>query len=297
MRATEGGRQVQLGFSHVDVFSASPLGGNGLGVVLSDRPLDARLMLEITRELRQFETIFLDRVDDGGADARVFTPDGPLEFAGHPVLGAAAVLHWERRPAAADALWQIRLGGRPLTVRTARAADTEAVLAEMNQGPARFGQVLSPSQRDALATSFGLLPRDLRDDLPAQVVSTGLPYLILPLTADALARARVRDPLLPDRLGTYGARFAYLLDPDPPEGRSWDDASAVEDVATGSAAGPVTAYLIEHGGRPPDDQLAISQGRFVGRASAMHTHRDADGSLWVGGPVSLFGRGVLHLRT
>jgi len=67
-------RPHEVAFRHVDVFSAAPLGGNGLGVVMLDEPLDAPLMLAITRELRQFETIFLDGIDDDGASAQVFTP-------------------------------------------------------------------------------------------------------------------------------------------------------------------------------------------------------------------------------
>jgi PhzF family phenazine biosynthesis protein len=180
-----------------------------------------------------------------------------------------------------------------LTVRTIRAAD--AVRSEMNQGVASFGRVLSCAESADVARSFGLASAHVRDDLPAQVVSTGLRYLILPVTVDGLSAARVRDPLLPDRLAEYGARFAYVLDPNRPEGRSWDDAGAVEDVATGSAAGPVAAYLMEHGQRAPDENVAVHQGRFVQRPSVMHTRRDSDGSIWVGGPVALFSTGMLRL--
>jgi trans-2,3-dihydro-3-hydroxyanthranilate isomerase len=286
---------MEVAFRHVDVFSASPLGGNGLGVVLLRRPLDAPLMLAITQELRQFETIFLERVDNDGADAHVFTPDGPLDFAGHPVLGAAAVLHWERRSASREATWQIRLSGRPLTVRTNLTSEGEALFVEMNQGVASFGRVLSGAEFADVARSFGLASAFLRDDVPAQVVSTGLPYLLLPVTVDGLAAAQVRDPLVPERLAECGARFAYLLDLDRPEGRSWDDAGMVEDVVTGSAAGPVAAYLVEHGQRTPDERTAVHQGRFAGRPSVMHTRLDPDGAIWVGGPVALFGSGVLRL--
>jgi PhzF family phenazine biosynthesis protein len=287
--------QLSVAFRHVDVFSASPLGGNGLGVVMLGRPLDAPLMLAITQELRQFETIFLEGVGDDGASAHVFTPDGPLDFAGHPVLGAAAVLHWERCPTSKVATWTIRLNGRPLTVRTNLTSDGEALFVEMNQGVASFGRVLSGAESAEVARSFGLASTFLRDDLPAQVVSTGLRYLILPVTVDGLAAAHVRDPLLPERLAEYGARFAYLLDPDRPEGRSWDDAGTVEDVATGSAAGPAAAYLVEHGQRTPDENIAVHQGHFAGRPSVMHTRLDSAGAMWVGGPVALFGSGVLRL--
>ena len=48
-------------------------------------------------------------------------------------------------------------------------------------------------------------------------------------------------------LHEVGADFVYVLDPDRPEGRTWDNSGLTEDVATGSAAGPTAAYLINHG--------------------------------------------------
>ena len=67
---------------HVDVFTDRALAGNGLTVVLSDSALTAETMLAIAQELRQFETIFLFAVTDDGADARIFTPEEELDFAG-----------------------------------------------------------------------------------------------------------------------------------------------------------------------------------------------------------------------
>ena len=82
-----------LRLDHVDVFTDRPLAGNGVAVVTPERPLAEEVMLRIAQELRQFETIFLFDVADDAAEARIFTPEGELDFAGHPVLGAAAVLH------------------------------------------------------------------------------------------------------------------------------------------------------------------------------------------------------------
>lgn len=88
-------------------------------------------------------------------------------------------------------------------------------------------------------------------------------------------------------LDQSGAKFVYVLDPSVAEGRTWDNAGRVEDVATGSAAGPAAGYLVEHGVRRGDARLRIVQGRFTGRASTIGVRRDVgDGHYRVGGPVA-----------
>jgi len=54
-----------------------------------------------------------------------------------------------------------------------------------------------------------------------------------------------------------------VLDPDRPEGRTWDNRGVTEDVATGSAAGPVAAYLISLGVRPADKAFQVVESRGV----------------------------------
>ena len=86
---------ITVEFQHVDVFSGRAFQGNGLVVVLDAEELSPELMQAVTREVRQFETVFLTDVDLDRRSAmlRIFTEDEELDFAGHPVLGAAAVLH------------------------------------------------------------------------------------------------------------------------------------------------------------------------------------------------------------
>ena len=82
-----------LPFSLVDVFAREPLSGNGLSVFLLDDELPTLAMQRITQEMRQFETIFLRRIDGTSRfNTRIFTMEEELPFAGHPVIGAAALL-------------------------------------------------------------------------------------------------------------------------------------------------------------------------------------------------------------
>lgn len=69
-------------FFHVDAFATSPMTGNGLTVFLDTANWSASAMQQLTREMRQFESIFLSEVSPSGAAARVFTMDEELPFAG-----------------------------------------------------------------------------------------------------------------------------------------------------------------------------------------------------------------------
>lgn len=82
-------------YLHVDVFSSRPYSGNSLAVFPDSAQLSAKQMVRITQEMRHFESVFLARDDasDRSRHARVFDLAGELDFAGHPLIGAACVLH------------------------------------------------------------------------------------------------------------------------------------------------------------------------------------------------------------
>jgi PhzF family phenazine biosynthesis protein len=271
------------------------LGGNGLVVVLGAAGLPAAVMQDVTREVRQFETVFLTEVDLAGRSARlrIFTEDEELDFAGHPVLGAAAVLHALLPVSQEEQSWALAAAQRTVAARTRGAAGW--IDATMDQGIPHFGPAIASEPAQAYRDALNLAPGQLHPALPMQVVSTGLPYLIVPVQS-GLEDARISHPRFEELLAASGAKFAYVLDPDRPEGRTWDNAGRIEDVATGSAAGPAAGYLIRHGVRPRAESLLIHQGRFTGRPSTIEVRPEPDGRLWVGGPVAPVASGRFHAR-
>jgi PhzF family phenazine biosynthesis protein len=286
---------LDLEYRHVDVFSRRALRGNGLVVVLGAAGLPAAVMQDVTREVRQFETAFLTEMDLAGRSARlrIFTEDEELDFAGHPVLGAAAVLHTLLPASGAEQAWALAVAQRTVAARTRGAAGW--VDATMDQGVPHFGPAIDGEPAHAYADALNLAPGHLHPALPMQVVSTGLPYLIVPVQG-GLEHARISHPRFEELLAASGAKFAYVLDPDRPEGRTWDNAGRIEDVATGSAAGPAAGYLMRHGVRPPGEPLLIHQGQFTGRPSTIEVRPEPDGRLWVGGPVAPVATGRFHAR-
>jgi trans-2,3-dihydro-3-hydroxyanthranilate isomerase len=283
---------AQPNLFHVDVFATQPLSGNGLTVFLGTENWPAALMQRLTREMRQFESIFLSEVGPAGARARVFTVEEELPFAGHPVLGAAAVLHRTQTPDAPSRSWTLKLPHGAVQVSTQCLG--EHYRCEMNQGRATCGAALGAAALGPVLGRLGLQATDLVAGLDAQVLSTGLPYLIVPVQPEALARAGIQGTDLEPHLQALGAKFALLLTVAPPEMRTWDNLGQVEDVATGSAAGPAAAYLWSHGLAPDEAVLRIAQGRFAGRPSQISVARDAQRNLLVSGEVWPVSHGLLE---
>ncbi|UWQ32377.1 PhzF family phenazine biosynthesis protein [Leisingera sp. M527] len=276
-----------------DAFSDGPFTGNSLAVFPDARALNSRQMLQLTRELKHFESAFLTgpALPDGSRPLRVFDLEEELPFAGHPLLGAAAVLHQLEHPAeTAEAVFA--LGERRVSLRSGRREAGFDV--QMDQGlPLYLADLNGPAARE-LASCFSLAPEDLAPGLPMEVISTGLRYLVVPVH-QGLDRAAIRVPDLEHRLADVGAQFAYLFDVHRNEGRHWTNDGRIEDIATGSAAGVIGAYAHKHGLLNAASGLELKQGQHAGRPSRISVRVDSgpDGirAIQVGGQVSILGTG------
>jgi PhzF family phenazine biosynthesis protein len=270
------------------------LTGNGLTVFLGTDAWSAPVMQQLTQEMKQFESIFLSEITSTGARARIFTVEEELPFAGHPVLGAAVVLHRTQTPEAPSSSWVLKLPSGDVPVRTKKM--DHHYRAEMNQGAAMFGRAISSAELQPILARLGLSSQDLATEPSARVLSTGLPYLILPVPPEALARAAISGSDLEVLLAALGAKFVLLLDVAGREMRTWDNLGRVEDVATGSAAGPAAAYLFSLGLADPSLPMELAQGRFAGRPSKIQVRRDTFDRLLVSGEVWPVTHGFLDLN-
>lgn len=284
-------------YTLLDVFTATPLEGNALAVVHDADELDETTMLAVARETRLSETTFVQRAHVAGADyrTRIFTVERELPFAGHPSLGTAVAV--ARAEHGADAaprtvryVQQTEAGLQPIDVRV---VDDHTAHAAMLQEPAEHGAELPRSQ---VVQPVGLTPEHADRRLPPQLVGTGLTQLILPLRdLDALARIRPDWPALERLLRAHRATVLYAAVCEPrgarARARAFVSAAVGEDPATGSAAGPLCAYLAARTGQ---DTLAVEQGIEMGRPSRIEAAMEGDRPR-VGGEVVVVGDGTLHL--
>lgn len=281
-----------LDYVHVDVFSRAPFGGNSLPVFPSAGGLRAEQMQQITQELRHFEAIFLEPTHESNAvRVRVFDLFEELAFAGHPIIGAAAVLH-SRSALDEDQTWRFDLESRSVTITT-RKTDA-GYFGLLDQGTPEFLGVIGA--REEIASAFALSPDDLSDELPAEVVSTGLRYLVVPVRPGVLARARIGHDITA-QMQRYGAQWGVLLDESALEIRHWNNDGIIEDVATGSAAGTIGAYRLRHGLATAGETFVLKQGRFAGRPSELRVCAEGSAQrvtrVSVGGDVAFVGGGTI----
>jgi predicted PhzF superfamily epimerase YddE/YHI9 len=119
-----------------------------------------------------------------------------------------------------------------------------------------------------------------------------------------LERAAIVQPGFEALLASVGAKFVYVLHVPTREGRTWDNDGRVEDVATGSAAGPAAAYLVRHGLASPSEEITLNQGRFLGRPSELRVRVEGAAgdagnageiaAVYVTGDVRMVARGVFE---
>lgn len=288
-------RSMDVRFRLVDVFTERPFAGNQLCVVPAPpKGLDAETMQMLAREIGFSETAFVTDVASDRYRMRIFTPEEEMPFAGHPTLGTAFAL-------VADG----RVGTPVLQTTTAGEVRVEIDVAAgfgwMHQLPPVFG--IEVDDRQLLTKAAGLAPEDLHPDLSAQVVSTGVETLLVPIRDEAALRRAERNGgacrELAERAGAWTLYFFAMLGEGEILARMLDPGLGIgEDPATGSAAGPLGAYLAEHkvGGMP--GRLLIRQGELIGRPSFLHVEVTAGRDGWdvgVGGGVRIVGSGSFEL--
>ena len=287
-----------LPFYMVDVFAREKYSGNQLAVVRGKEKLDSETMQKIAREINFSETTFipLNSPEEDSWEVRIFTPEEEVPFAGHPTLGTAYVLREKiiKKPMERLEL-KTKAGSIPVSF--------EGDMVWMRQNPPQFGPCYNGEE---LAPVLGLTPEDIDSRYPAQEVSTGLPFVIIPLKGlSALKQARIDRERYFKFISGKNAKSLVVF---APEGYSGETDMSVrvfaeyygvpEDPATGSANGCLNGYLLQHryGGEEEVD-IKVDQGWEVGRPSLLLLQGQEIGSqkeIRVGGRVISTGSGYLE---
>jgi trans-2,3-dihydro-3-hydroxyanthranilate isomerase len=249
---------------------------------------------------------------------RIFTPAREIPFAGHPIAGTWNALAREGivpLPEGGNG-WtriyhEVGIGVLPVDIEFKDGAPVQVV---MTQGKFEILAEIDDWQEQAeFARALGRNREDLDENLPIQVISTGLTSLAVPIRSLAdLGNCRVNGGLLGELYTQCGATGCYAFSRETIEigaGRAHARLFApadniAEDPATGSAAGALGGYLIHHGaaGIEPTDgryKFVIEQGDFMNRPSRINL--DVGGKpgaveeVKVGGPSVIVARGEVYV--
>jgi trans-2,3-dihydro-3-hydroxyanthranilate isomerase len=296
------GLRTRYRYRLVDVFAERPFAGKPTAVFTDATGLDTRALQIIARELNTPQTAFVfpSDIPEAQARVRIFTPIAELPRAEQPTIATVFALEAEEK--------------------LERATAQSRVVLQQNDGPVSasyFARVMTVKQQlpevvgvypepDAVAAILGLTREDLLP-APLEAVSSGVPYLMVPVRDGARLRsARFRDAIWERTVRNFQAPHlcAFCLDPDRPaslaKARVFAPALGLrEDPATEGACGPLVAYALRHKliTLPETAAVTIEQGAELGRPSFIQvvvTHEDGEViEVRIGGQCQSVGEGTI----
>jgi trans-2,3-dihydro-3-hydroxyanthranilate isomerase len=287
-------------FTIVDVFAEKKYAGNQLAVFRDAGDLSDEEMQLFTKEMNYSETTFIlsDKKRKGGYDVRIFTPAEEIPFAGHPTLGTAFIIQQEiiRKPIE-KVILNLRIGQIPVALSFSKGEVDDLW---MEQKHPEFGPELDKA---IIAKSLSVKETDIDDKFPVQEVSTGLPFMIVPLkTLEAVKKARINRDVFFGLIADTEAKAPLIFCPETYNPKNdlncrvfVDYYDIPEDPATGSANGCLAGYLVRHRYFGENRiSVRVEQGYEIGRPSLLYlkAEENADAiDVFVGGKVFNIAKG------
>ena len=292
---------MKLPYLILDVFTSTPLKGNGLAVVPKADGLMDNEMQAIAREFNLSETVFICKPQNerNAASLRIFTPYQELPFAGHPTVGAAVTLG---------------LNSRASAIRMEEKVGLVTALFERidrRTGEARFTLPRLPSRIADLPDKLGMaqaLGVDV-DDIgcgvfkPA-VFSAGVTFHLVPVRdAQVLKKVQVNRTAWNDVFHhEHNSAYVFTLTPEESDN---DIAARMfgmdlgEDPGTGSAAAALIGMLSEQEIGTGQTDYVLRQGYEMGRPCRITLQSRKENDVLVhgaiGGKAVVVAEGVLDL--
>ncbi|NET89157.1 MAG: PhzF family phenazine biosynthesis protein [Kamptonema sp. SIO1D9] len=286
---------TSLTFYIVDVFAQKKYTGNQLAVFVDAEKISDEEMQKIAQEINYSETTFIlsKQLQNNGYNVRIFTPKKELPFAGHPTLGTAYILQTkiaENSPIKVNL--NLKVGQIPVTF--------QSEFVWMRQNSPTFNNYF---EINPVAAALNLKPDDIDSRFPVQAVSTGIPFIIVPLKSlAAVKKARLNKELYLKLVKDSEAKEILIFAPETyaPENdlnvRVFAELLGIpEDPATGSANGCLAGYLVKYTYFGQKEiNLKVEQGYEINRPSLLllkAQENNAKIEVNVGGKVVMVAQG------
>ena len=284
----------------MDVFSEKVLQGNQLAVFPTGQEIPGSTMQQIASELNLAETAFIAPAtrSDCAVSVRIFTPRRELSFAGHPTIGTSFVVVAEQFVPGGTSEFFLDEKIGPVRIRVEHGARP---LIWLSTPPISFGKLY---EADRCAQALGLDVGDLLQVSP-QVVSAGNRTLIVAVrdkeqvdrvTFDSAGLSRLKSKDDPPLLV-----MIFTPTPDGAYSRVFGPEFGVpEDPATGSATGPLAAFMVRNGfvSGEAGTEFVSEQGVKMGRRGVLHVRLSGENGvdgIEIGGYVSPVAEATMKL--
>jgi trans-2,3-dihydro-3-hydroxyanthranilate isomerase len=298
--------QQELDYYLLDVFTDVPFGGNPLAVFTEANQLSTQQMQCIARELNLSETVFLCAPTAKEADVkmRIFTPGMELPTAGHPTIGTAFLILATKllEPKKGnELLLEQNIGCMHINFEKNGEEITELM---MEQPFPKFEQTFK--EKELVASLLNIDEEEIYENYPCRVVNCGNPFLIVPVTSlETVKKLHLNHNLwnsIIDELNLTGV-MVFTLETEEEKSLVHSRMFAPhlgieEDPATGSAHGPLAAYLHNYQLADVSKVQQCEQGFEMGRPSYINiqvlTREGKIDKVFIGGKSVIMGNGTLY---
>ncbi|MDO6707393.1 PhzF family phenazine biosynthesis protein [Photobacterium sp. 1_MG-2023] len=275
----------------VNSFTVNGTGGNPAGVVLHADDLTRQEKLIIAQAVGYSETAFVSQDNEADFALSFFTVTGEVDFCGHATLAAFSALYHKGFVTEGQYIQRTKAGLLHVTIEPLG----HIVMAQAS--PEYLGE-FNPETISAL---IGIDKTVLEStQLPHEVISTGLPDLIVPVPHGYLDKIQVNETLLSDFCKAHDLVSLHafeLCEKDSGLTASCRNFAPLfgipEESATGSASGALACYLTKHCHGEHSNDFIFEQGRAMNCVSRITATVESDDQtvikVRVGGEAHAFG--------
>jgi len=243
----------------VNSFTKEGSGGNAAGVVLYADILSDKQKLQVAKEVGFSETAFVSSDDEFDFEVSFYTTTDEVDFCGHATIAAFTTMFEQGLINAGTFIQRTKAGALSVEVQS----DGKVIMQQTL--PEYLGQFPS----DEIASMLGLASKIiLNTRLPVEVVSTGLPDVIIPVQNGCLDDIKPNDALISafcKKHQVVGFHVFELNDEGAPTTASCRNFAPLygisEESATGTSNGALACYLAKHLGM--EGELVFEQGRAM----------------------------------
>lgn len=294
---------IEIEYYLVDVFTTQKYGGNQLAVFVDfENKVSTENMFRIAKELNFPEITFIkENYNNEKFKVRIFTPEYEVPFAGHPSLGTAFIISKYLLPKPKENII-LNLKHSNISIDLTSINDVDNSDFIMEQAEPEF---ITTYKHQEIADGLDITLEVLNTQKPIEEISTGLPYIIIPiinlekinqikldsrkviefLTQKEKYKTNSKTGLTTslffateetfEKLNSFNTRMFCL-----------ENENLIEDSATGSANGCFLAYLLKN--KSPEISATVEQGFQMKRKSYINLDgklKNGKYSLKIGGKV------------
>ncbi|OGJ50957.1 phenazine biosynthesis protein PhzF [Candidatus Peregrinibacteria bacterium RIFOXYB2_FULL_33_20] len=260
----------------LNAFAKTENGGNPAGVVLNSDGLSEKQMLLISKKVGFSETAFVQKSDKADFKVKFFTPSAEVDLCGHATIATFYLLGNKQIIQPGEYKQETKAGVLKIEI-----LQDGSVL--MDQKPPEFFDKID---KNSIAESLNISPDIITDDLPVQIVSTGLKDIFIPIkNLDELTQIKPNFEKVKEISKKFDVIGYHLFVLETKFGATAHCRNLAplydidEEAATGTSSGALSCYLFKYGKieKGQINDLIFEQGYSMNRPSEIRAKLETNG--------------------